>query len=268
MPIMVSNPMVIDAAGSRTDSRDTAATVHPLPARESQAEAAWIAVVDSRPCRREFIGNFLAAQHLVEGRIVSFDVQELLAERPKHPGDPSMIVYSIGGLSLAEPRIGADFERLLRRYDKVPVVVLSDVDARDEAQLAIIAGAHGFVPTMLHPKLLCAALALVQAGGKFAPPEQIDDWAHASLPNRSEASDEPAPEPVAQYEELSPRQTHVLMLLQEGLANKVIAAKLGMTESTVKVHVRQIMRRLGANNRTEAALLAQRHQEALKRRAS
>ncbi len=264
---MVSNPMVIDAVGPRADGRDTATTVRPLPAREHQLDAAWIAVVDSRPCRREFIGNFLAAQRLVEGRIVPLAIEDLLRERPTPLGEPSMIVYSVGGLSLAEPRIGADFERLLRRYDKVPVVVLSDVDARDQAQLAIVAGAHGFVPTMLDPQLLCAALALVQAGGKFAPPEQIDEWAHANLPNRSDASDEPAPEPVPHYDELSPRQTHVLLLLQEGLANKVIAAKLGMTESTVKVHVRQIMRRLGAGNRTEAALLAERHQAALRKTA-
>jgi DNA-binding NarL/FixJ family response regulator len=267
MPIMVSNPMVIDAVEPRADGRDTAATVHPLPAREIRAEAAWIAVVDSRPCRREFIGNFLAARHRGEARIVSLAIENLLNERPIPFGDPSMIVYSVGGLSLAEPTIGTDFERLLRRFTEVPVVVLSDVDARDEAQLAIVAGAHGFVPTMLDPQLLCAALALVQAGGKFAPPEQIDEWAHASLPHCADASDEPVLEPVPQYEELSPRQTHVLLLLQEGLANKVIAAKLGMTESTVKVHVRQIMRRLGANNRTEAALLAQRHQEALRKRA-
>jgi DNA-binding NarL/FixJ family response regulator len=267
MPTMVSSPTVIEASESRANGRDVAATVHALSPRDSVVDSAWIAVVDSRPCRREFIGNFLAAQHSVEGRIVSLGIEDLLRQRPTPLVEPSMIVYSVGGTSLAETRISADFERLLRRFDKVPVVVLSDVDARDEAQLAFVAGAHGFVPTMLEPQLLCAALALVQAGGKFAPPEQIDEWAHASLPNRAETSDEPVPEPVPQYEELSPRQTHVLLLLQEGLANKVIAAKLGMTESTVKVHVRQIMRRLGANNRTEAALLAQRHHEALRRRA-
>lgn len=256
---MVSNPMVIDAAEPRADSRDTAATVHALPAREHEAEASWIAVVDSRPCRREFIGNFLASRYPIEGRIVSLAVEDLLRERPTAQSDPSMILYSVGGLSLAEPRVSGDFERLLRRFDTVPVVVLSDVDAHYEAQLAMVAGAHGFVPTMLEPKLLCAALALVQAGGKFAPPELFDEWTQRRPEGDEPLEEEPDSEPVPQYGELTPRQTHVLHLLQRGLPNKVIATKLGMTESTVKVHVRQIMRRLGAKNRTEAALFAQRH---------
>lgn len=264
---MVSSSTVVDAPEPRALDRDTAATVHSLPPRETHhADAAWIAVVDSRPCRREFVCNFLAKQDCLTGRIVSLDVQDLFRDRPAPLSEPSMIVYSVGGMSLADPRVSADFERLLGRFDHAPVVVLSDLEAQDEAQLAIVAGAFGFVPTVLDPQLLCAALALVQSGGKFAPPEQLEEWAHAIHSNRSTHDEEPPEDPVPQYEELSPRQTHVLLLLQEGLANKVIAAKLGMTESTVKVHVRQIMRRLGANNRTEAALLAQRHHEALRNR--
>ena len=266
---MVSSPTVVEAPESRSPDRDATVKIHSLPPREANVpEAAWIAVVDSRPGRREFICNFLAGQDRLAGRIVSLSLEDLFRDRPTPLSDPAMIVYSVGGLSLADPRASADFERLLGRFEAAPVVVLSDLDAPDEAQLALVAGAAGFVPTVLDPHLMCAALVLVQAGGKFAPPEHLDEWAHTIHLNRPQRDEQPPEDPVPQYEELSPRQTHVLLLLQEGLANKVIAAKLGMTESTVKVHVRQIMRRLGASNRTEAALLAQRHQEALRRRAS
>ena len=266
---MASSPTVVEAPESGSRDRDAAVKVHSLPPREAHfPETAWIAVVDSRPGRREFICNFLAAQDRLAGRIVSLSLEDLFRDRPTPLSEPAMIVYNVGGLSLADPRASDEFERLLGRFETAPVVVLSDLDAPDEAQLALVAGAAGFVPTVLDPQLMCAALVLVQAGGKFAPPEHIDKWAQAVHLNGSPPGDEPPPEdPVPQYEELSPRQTHVLLLLQEGLANKVIAAKLGMTESTVKVHVRQIMRRLGAGNRTEAALLAERHHAALRKTA-
>ena len=51
---------------------------------------------------------------------------------------------------------------------------------------------------------------------------------------------------------LTPRQATVLSLLQQGKANKIIAYELGMSESTVKVHIRNIMRKIGATNRTQA----------------
>ncbi|MCS6780698.1 MAG: response regulator transcription factor, partial [Geminicoccaceae bacterium] len=60
--------------------------------------------------------------------------------------------------------------------------------------------------------------------------------------------------PCAALGWLTPRQREVLELLGQGRPNKVIAQRLAMCESTVKVHVRQIMRKLGARNRTEVAL--------------
>jgi DNA-binding NarL/FixJ family response regulator len=56
---------------------------------------------------------------------------------------------------------------------------------------------------------------------------------------------------------LTSRQMMVLSHLQQGKANKIIAHELNMSESTVKVHVRNIMRKMGATNRTEAAYKAQ-----------
>jgi DNA-binding NarL/FixJ family response regulator len=63
---------------------------------------------------------------------------------------------------------------------------------------------------------------------------------------------------LALSEILTERQTHVLDLLRNGLSNKLIARKLEMTEATVKVHVRHLMRKLGAANRTEVAVIATR----------
>ena len=268
------------AAGSAAQGaeRDLAATVHSFAARANQAglsqasqsppsapadvsqavasSTPWIAVVDAWPCRREFVLNFLRSQAWHAEHILALSVEEILAERRELPGGPALIVFSVGGLSITDPRVSRDFENLLECFARVPIVVLSDRNEREEVRLALGAGARGFVSTLLDPQLLCAALSLVRVGGRFAPPELFDEW---MIAGGDAGDDEAAGEPMLpQYNELTPRQTHVLQLLQEGFPNKVIATKLGMTESTVKVHVRQIMRRLGAKNRTEAALLAQR----------
>ena len=168
-------------------------------------------------------------------------------------------------MSITDPKVSGYFEQILASYPSVPTVILSDLDDPEEVRFALAAGARGFVSTLLDPQLMCAALRLVRAGGKFAPPELFDEWMRPRGNGAALGEDESTAETILHYEELTPRQTHVLQLLQQGFPNKVIATKLGMTESTVKVHVRQIMRRLGAKNRTEAALLAQRNLVPLRR---
>jgi len=204
--------------------------------------------------------NFLQRQGWLTDQILAHSPDELLDQRGDIQHQPSLIVFSVGGLSINDGEVGSDFERLVDGFASVPIVVLSDRDEREEVRLAFAAGARGYVSTLLDPVLMCAALSLVRVGGRFAPPQLFDEWMVARHGNGEEhaTDDDVADGPLPHCSDLTPRQTHVLHLLQEGFPNKVIAARLGMTESTVKVHVRQIMRRLGAKNRTEAALLAQR----------
>ncbi|HEV7264669.1 MAG TPA: LuxR C-terminal-related transcriptional regulator [Falsiroseomonas sp.] len=83
---------------------------------------------------------------------------------------------------------------------------------------------------------LGAATALLRATGPAAPPAAVT----------------PAPTEPA---DLTPRQREILALLREGLPNRDIARRLGIGEGTVKLHVSAVLHRLGARNRTEAALL-------------
>jgi DNA-binding NarL/FixJ family response regulator len=93
-----------------------------------------------------------------------------------------------------------------------------------------------------------AAIRFVKAGGTFAPLDQL-------LTNRPDRG--PAPPEITPRNSLTSRQMAVLSLLQQGKANKIIAYELAMSESTVKVHVRNIMRKMGATNRTQVAYKAQ-----------
>jgi two-component system nitrate/nitrite response regulator NarL len=65
------------------------------------------------------------------------------------------------------------------------------------------------------------------------------------------ALDEPGP-----FDSLTPRETEILQLLAEGQSNKVIARNLGISDGTVKLHVKAILRKLGVHSRVEAAVLA------------
>jgi DNA-binding NarL/FixJ family response regulator len=107
-------------------------------------------------------------------------------------------------------------------------------------------GAQGFIPTRTTGiPITFAAIRFITAGGVFAPLDLL-------LTKRPDRVVE-----AAQQSRLTPRQVAVLNHLQQGKANKIIAHELGMSESTVKVHVRNIMRKTGATNRTQAAYKAQ-----------
>jgi DNA-binding NarL/FixJ family response regulator len=138
-----------------------------------------------------------------------------------------------------------------RTLDAAPLIMLSDLE--DSHQLntirgALRAGANGFISTRSTGlAMTLSAIRFVQAGGTFAPLEML----------LSDASAAPVVQPaVASPYRLTTRQKAVLAQLQQGKANKIIAHELGMSESTAKVHIRNIMRKMGATNRTQAAFNA------------
>jgi DNA-binding NarL/FixJ family response regulator len=145
----------------------------------------------------------------------------------------------------------------LRQAATTPIIVLSD--ARTALQPrnirnALNSGAQGFIPTSItEMSAAVAAMRFVKDGGTFAPLDLL-------LTQRT-----PAPPPASESaatKHLTPRQMTVLSHLRQGKANKIIAYELGMTESTVKVHIRNIMRKMGATNRTQAVYKSQQLHEA------
>ena len=142
---------------------------------------------------------------------------------------------------------------LLRSLSDTPLIVLSDAEDAHQPETIcgmLQQGAQGFIPTRtMGLPMIVAAIRLVEAGGSFAP---LDLLLKGSRP-----APEPRPAPPVPQDRLTSRQILVLRHLQQGKANKIIAHELGMSESTVKVHVRNIMRKMGATNRTQAVYKAQ-----------
>jgi two-component system nitrate/nitrite response regulator NarL len=142
-----------------------------------------------------------------------------------------------------------------RALGGVPLVVLID---RSEPQIVnqlVSLGARGVLTFDLGIKVIAAALRLVTAGGVYIPPQFSGrPPAHAAAP----AVSAPVATEATPLHRLSPRERAVLDLLRRSLSNREIATTLGIAEATVKIHVRNLLRKTRARNRVELALLAAR----------
>jgi two-component system, NarL family, nitrate/nitrite response regulator NarL len=141
-----------------------------------------------------------------------------------------------------------DLALLAAAVPHIPILVIADCDDQERARAILRSGARGFLPTNLSLKVLVAALERIRAGGTYVPLE-LTAPTHVDEPRKSSRSP---------WQELTRRQRDVLALISEGKPNKLIADALTMSESTVKAHVKQIIKRLHVANRTQAALLATR----------
>ncbi len=154
------------------------------------------------------------------------------------------------GAATAELVDLAQVEMLHQALPDTPIVVVAENDNPHRARLILNAGTRGFLPASLSLKVLLGALDLVLAGGVYVPSSLID-------PGPQRASAAPAQKRANEpWSELTRRQRDVLGLIAQGKSNKLIADALSMSESTVKAHVKQIIKRLHVANRTQAALLA------------
>jgi DNA-binding NarL/FixJ family response regulator len=126
------------------------------------------------------------------------------------------------------------------------VAIVSDDESRAGVTRAIELGARGYIPTSFSLHLMKDILSFVRAGGVFVPATCLDSQAPT---NEVTACPNNAAESL-----FTGRQAAVVAALQRGKPNKTIAYELNMCESTVKVHVRAIMKKMKARNRTEVAV--------------
>ena len=128
---------------------------------------------------------------------------------------------------------------------------LALVSAPDEARQALRLGARGALSRSTAPHSIASA-ALAVAAGHWV----LDQTFACALLNLTEARDLGAAPAVPGL--LSPREQQVLALLSEGLSNRDVATRLGISRHTAKFHVNAILDKLGATTRTEAVVLAAR----------
>jgi len=131
------------------------------------------------------------------------------------------------------------------------VMVVDEEDFAAGQETALSLGLQGFIPLSSSPEVALAALRLVMVGGRYYPHVTAVPAPPASMtaPSRADSSREL---------DLTPRERAVFVLLSEGLPNKLIARRLDMAVSTVKIHVHHILEKLNVQNRTEVAIWGRR----------
>jgi DNA-binding NarL/FixJ family response regulator len=212
----------------------------PIHRRSSKRPTISIAMIDEHSFTRECIARSLR-ELSNDLEIVSFGTCE---DCLQSTGNHELFLYHVHDQDYNKGRLGV-FTKLLAI---APVIILSDLDTPESAFKALESGARGYVPTASTTlELAVEIIRLVKAGGTFVPASSL----FLARINR-----QPVTTGVITTQQFTPRQMAVLERLKEGKANKAIAHALEMSESTVKVHLRNIMKKMKATNRTEVACLA------------
>lgn len=133
----------------------------------------------------------------------------------------------------------------------MPIVMLTTSTEETDLVESLRAGAQGYLLKDMEPDALVVALRDIVAGKTVVAPDLAPILARAVR-----GKDGGVPEISGPFDELTPRETEILGLLAEGLSNKAIARNLGISDGTVKLHVKAILRKLDVHSRVEAAVMA------------
>lgn len=154
---------------------------------------------------------------------------------------------------------------LKEAFGPARILMLTVSEDEEDLAAAMRAGADGYLLKTVESDQLCQAIVRVLAGEPVISPEMMTKFVAAfrakpQLPAVSHesvaAQARPAPLPAAPQEALSAREREILLLVAHGDSNKVIARKLDIAETTVKVHVQGILRKLQLSSRVQAAVYA------------
>jgi DNA-binding NarL/FixJ family response regulator len=217
----------------------------PMPAAESRD--CDILYIDARRLTRDCVSCQLAT-HLPE---LSIESAMSAADFPTDGFSRKRYGLTILHTHMAavdDPAVASQLSLLSQIMPEVPLVLLSDSELVDNISRAFHLGVRGYIPTSLPMKEAAEVIRFVWAGGSFVPLSALSGSLRApdcGGPDRRDRI-------VAR---LTQRQNEVLRRLWQGKPNKVIAYELKMCESTVKVHIRNIMKKLHARNRTQVVLM-------------
>ena len=196
----------------------------------------------------------------LQKRAPEFTLQNLQG-MPEPCGQADLVLLAVN------PAAAANMESLMLPFGKImdanpntPVLAILQDCAGDVADALIQRNVTGIITADSSIEMMIAALRFALAGGRFAPPAclraQSAPQEHAPTPQtmRAETLELTSHHDTA----FTPREIEVLHRLRQGLQNKIIAYELGISESTVKVHLRNVMKKLHASNRTQVAFMLRR----------
>jgi two-component system, NarL family, nitrate/nitrite response regulator NarL len=238
-------------------------------AGETQIYDEVLALIDPEPLPRECLAEVLQSEFPRALVVAVADVGEISPEMN--------IPIAVAMLKVQSPYATGTITQRVKHFEQhlpgTPVIVMGCGSERIAFE-AINAGARGVLPVTDPLRIAMAAVRLVLAGGIYYPlrfPLEFTTAGNAVSDGRRQSPaalarsltldpGQPvnrAPAPGDQTAHFTARELDVLAALQRGRSNKWIASQLNLSENTVKVHIRHIMRKLKATNRTQAVIYSQ-----------
>ena len=208
-----------------------------------------VLIVDDHPVVRRGLRALLEVQDGIEVTGEAGDGAAALALAAERAPDVILLDLKLPGMDGI-----AVLGELRTRNNPARVLVLTSATEPASASLAVRSGAAGMLYKDVDPDALVRAIRSVHDGHLLLAPE-----AAGSLV-RSAGSWGPGA-PGGGLDALTSREREVLAELTKGRSNREIARALGVSEKTVKAHVSSVLAKLGVQDRTQAALLAVRHQQ-------
>jgi two-component system nitrate/nitrite response regulator NarL len=239
--------------GGRKSSATSQDAADPQPrstrlAEKPASKSMTILVVDDHALVREAFRLLLEDLDLCKEVITTSSGSEALAVLDKREVDLALLDLKLRGESGLEI-----LGKMKEKTKELPIIVLSASESASDVREAIAHGADGYVVKSASADVLIHSINLVMTGQRVAPLplDIIGDNSTSGSTAQGAGS-----VPVRHHPKLTAQESRVLIYLGEGMSNKEIARTLGIFEGTVKVHVKSVFRKLGAKNRTMAALMA------------
>jgi DNA-binding NarL/FixJ family response regulator len=189
--------------------------------------------VDDHPLLREGISAVINNQPDMLMVAEASNANEAIEQFRKHKPDVTLMDLRLPGMSGIDAMIAIRTE-----FPEARIIILTTFEGDVEIQRALEAGARAYMLKSMPPKDMIDTIRQVHGGTKRVPPEIASHLAE-------HYSDEP----------LTTREIEVLSQIAGGNRNRDIADKLFITEETVKVHIKHIMEKLGASDRTQAVAI-------------
>ena len=208
---------------------------------EPTDEGIKVLIVDDHPLVRRGLSSLLSSAQGISVVGAAADGEQAVAQVAESKPDIVLMDVSMPGMNGMEAA-----RRVLDAVPETRVVMLTSFSQRDVVVESFDAGAVGFLLKDAEPQELINGIRAAARGDAPVSPRAAKQLLSERVQRRP-------------LDELTQRERDVLTLVGKGLANKQIAWRLGISEKTVKAHLGSVFDRLGVQDRTQAALWAQKH---------